>query len=67
MRKVIYHCDLCREEIKDLSNLFTIYWKSDKIPQGYVLTPVNKNDNIDKQICIDCIQMIKGIEIKKGS
>lgn len=37
MRKVIYNCDFCREEIKDLRQLRTIYWKSDIIPQRYVL------------------------------
>lgn len=60
MRKVIYSCDLCKEEIIDLTKLFTLYWKSDKTPQGYVLIPVNKNDPIDRQVCTDCIQMIKG-------
>jgi len=59
MRTVTYKCDFCREEIKDLTNLRTIYWKSDIMPQRYVLTEVRPNDPLDRQICLPCIKMIK--------
>ena len=63
MRTVSYKCDVCREDIKDLSNLRTIYWKSDIIPQRYILQDVRINDPLDKQICLDCIKMIKDFKI----
>ena len=59
MRKVIYNCDFCREEIKDLNLLRTIYWKSDIMPQRYVLQSVSPNDPLDRQICLPCLRMIK--------
>lgn len=59
MREVIYKCDFCRETIKDLNKLRTIYWKSDIMPQRYVLVPVQSNDHLDKQICVNCLIMIK--------
>lgn len=64
MRIITYKCDFCREEIKDLNNLKTIYWKSDILPQRYILKNVDKQEPTDKQICIDCIEMIRGAEIK---
>ena len=63
MRTVSYKCDLCREQIKDLNNLRTVYFKCDILPQRYVLQKVSINDPLDKQICLDCIKMIKECNI----
>lgn len=63
MRKVIYNCDFCREEIKDLTQLRTVSWKCDIIPQRYVLKHVDRNDPLDRQVCLDCIKMFKEFEL----
>lgn len=57
MKTVKYHCDLCREE-KEKSELKTLFFKSDIIPQRYVLLGGN-TDKSDKHICNDCIKLIK--------
>lgn len=57
-RKVIYKCDLCREE-KPHTDMKTIYWSSAPLPKKYILKDVQVNDPLDKQICNECIQMIK--------
>lgn len=57
-RKVIYKCDLCREE-KPHTALRTIFHTTTKDGGKYILTEVDVRDPLDKQICCDCIQMIK--------
>lgn len=56
MKTTTYKCNLCLE-VKNKSELLSMYWKSDKIPQGYVI-----HDNVsksDKHICVGCIDVIK--------
>ena len=56
MRKEEYFCNLCGEK-NEKENLKTLFWKSDTIPQRYVLL----NDGwktSDKHICKNCIELI---------
>lgn len=58
MRTVTYNCDLCREK-KDRTEVYTMFWKSDILPQRFILTPTKSDNIIDRQICIDCIKEIQ--------
>jgi hypothetical protein len=56
-----YKCNLCgrtEKSIEAKKNLKAFYWKSDKSPQGYVLT--DNLDSCDRHICNNCIEIIKG-------
>lgn len=61
MKIVIYKCDLCKQEISDLSMLKTVYWSS--VLNKFTLVPTSKEADYDKQICTDCINMIKEAEL----
>ena len=59
MREITYICNLCgRDELSSeaTKHFKSFYWKSDKIPQGYILS--NNLDSCDKHICKDCINTI---------
>ena len=58
MRTVTYKCDLCREEKKP-SEVKTIYWESSPLPAKFKLVETKYDNVIDRQICNDCIEMIK--------
>lgn len=60
MKKITYHCNLCGEE-KDKSKIIAFYFKSDTVPQKYVLD-ANRINDCDKHLCINCIKIIKGEE-----
>lgn len=59
MRDIKYRCNLCTKYIENLSNGKTLYWKADTIPQRFVLVDIQKDEQYDKQICINCIRTIK--------
>lgn len=63
MRTVTFKCDLCREEYKDLTKLRTIYWVSSPLPKRFIMKEVLKEETVDKQICVNCIEMIKHSEV----
>jgi len=56
MKKVTYHCNLCREK-KERTEIIAMYYKCDIIPQRYVLDK-SKIDECDNHICEQCISII---------
>jgi len=67
MKIVTYQCDLCKEK-KDKAELKAYYWKSDIMPQGYVLQDISHNgQECDKHICTECIKNIVQYEREKQS
>lgn len=55
MEKVIYSCNLCGEK-KDKEDLYSLYWRSDAIPQRYV---IDKDEKVShKHICTNCIAIV---------
>jgi len=62
MRTVTYKCDLCREtklHTQMLSLYYTNLIDGKYAKSQFILKPVEPNESLDKQICLDCIKMIK--------
>jgi hypothetical protein len=61
MRTVTYKCDLCRET-KLHTQMLSLYYTSviDGKPAAsrFILKPIDVNECLDKQICLECIKMI---------
>jgi len=56
MKIVKYKCDLCRTE-KERDKLLAYFWKSDVLPQRYVVT--HNLDSCDTHICKECFHTVK--------
>jgi hypothetical protein len=56
MKTETYKCNLCRQETEK-NKLFSYYWKSAKVPQGYILT--DDIQGSDVHICYKCIDYLK--------
>jgi len=57
MKVTEWFCNLCREK-KEVKELKTLFYKSDILPQQYVLLSEDWNKS-DKHICNNCIEIIK--------
>lgn len=63
MKIITYKCNLCQDIIQK-ENIYKYYWKSDIIPQQYILLSWNALEECDKHICKQCIINIQRSNIK---
>lgn len=56
MKKIEFKCNMCWD-IFDRKDLYCMYWKSNILPQQYVLSV--DVDKSDKHICKNCLKLIK--------